>query len=93
MKEESVFALSIIACVFPVVFVIAAFFENAEPYNCLVFLASLMEGAFAGSIFGIIALVCNRRAKSRKIFILSLIPVFTLLILIINSLSHFNNMP
>lgn len=92
-SEESVFALSIIACIFPIITVFVPFFENMEPYNYLVFSTALMEGALIGSIFGIISLICNRRIKSRKIFILSLVPILILLLSIINGFVFFRNMP
>lgn len=74
--EEAAFELSVLACCFPFLFVILSFFETGEPYNLLIFSAFLMVGSFLGSVLGIILLFCNRRKKSKKIYILSMIPVF-----------------
>lgn len=92
-SEETVLALSVIACIFPFIYIFAPLLENAEPYNFLVFSAALMEGSIIGSIFGIISLICNRRIKSKKVYILSLVPVFILLIFIIAGLIIPDNGP
>ena len=68
IPKESVLALSVIACICPLIFVIACFFETVEPYNYLQFVASLMMGSFVGSILGIISLIYNRSIKSIKIY-------------------------
>lgn len=92
-SEETVLALSVIACIFPFIYIFAPFLENAEPYNFLVFSAALMEGSIIGSIFGIISLICNRRIKSKKAYILSLVPIFILVIIIIACLLIPDNGP
>ena len=92
-SEEEVFILSALACSFPFIYVIVSFFETAEPYNYLVFCVALMEGSFVGSVFGVIALVCNRSIKSIKIYILSLVPVLMLLISIIGDFIYSYNKP
>lgn len=92
-EEEPVFALSILACVFPFIAVFFPLFENMEPYNFLVFSAALMEGALIGSIFGMISLICNRRIKSRKIRMLSLVPILILLIVIVGDFVFSRNVP
>lgn len=74
--EEAAFELSVLACCFPFLFVILSFFETGEPYNLLIFSAFLMVGSFLGSVLGIILLFCNRRKKCKKVYILSMIPVF-----------------
>lgn len=93
ISEETVLALSIIACIFPFIYIFAPILENAEPYNFLVFSAALMEGSIIGSIFGIISLICNRRIKSKKAYILSLVPIFILIIIIIACLLIPDNSP
>lgn len=92
-SEETVLALSVIAFIFPFIYIFAPFLENAEPYNFLVFLSALLEGSIIGSIFGIISLICNRRVKSKKVYILSLVPIFILLIFIIAGLLIPDNGP
>lgn len=93
LSKESVFAISVIAAAFPFVFMVLSLFENAEPYNDIVFGTYLMEGALVGSVFGIIALICNRRIRSIKIYLLSLVPVFALLVSLIGDYFISRNMP
>lgn len=93
VSKETVLALSVIACIFPFIYIFEPLLENAEPYNSLVFFSALMEGSIIGSIFGIISLICNRRIKSKKVYILSLVPIFTLLISIISDPIFFADMP
>lgn len=92
-SEESVLALSIIACIFPFLFIIAPFWEAAEPYSFLVFMVSLLEGSFLGCLFGILSLILNRNLKSRKIYILSLIPVCMFFISILAAFLFPDNTP
>lgn len=92
-SEEEVLLLSVLACIFPFIFVIVSFFETAESYNYLVFTAALMEGSFVGSAFSVISLIYNRRVKSIKICILSLVPVLMLLISIIGDFIYSYNKP
>ena len=92
-SKETVLALSAIACIFPFIYIFQPFLENAEPYNLSVFFSALMEGSIIGSIFGIISLICNRRIKSKKVYILSLVPIFTLLISLISDPIFFADMP
>ena len=92
-SEESVFALSIIACIFPFLFIIMPFLENTEPYNFLVFFPSLAWGSILGSLFGILSLVCNRYIKSTKIYILSLVPICMLFLCIVTCFIFPDNMP
>lgn len=89
LSKESVFAISVIAAAFPFVFMVLSLFENAEPYNAVVFGTYLMEGALAGSVFGVISLLCNRRIRSIKIYILSLVPLAMLFLSTIGG----HNMP
>lgn len=93
LSKESVFAISVIAAAFPFVFMVLSLFENAEPYNVIVFGTYLMEGALVGSVFGVISLLCNRRIKSKKIYILSLVPIFVLLVFAIVDYILFHDMP
>ncbi len=93
LSKESVFAISVIAAAFPFVFMVLSLFENAEPYNAIVFGTYLMEGALVGSVFGVISLLCNRRIKSKKIYILSLVPIFVLLVFAIVDYILFHDMP
>lgn len=81
ISEETVFSLSLFACILPFLVVILSYLATVEyePYSFFLFTSYLMAGSFLGSIFGIISLICNRKIKSRKIFILSLIPVLLLL--------------
>lgn len=94
-REEYVLASSITAFCLPFVYVIAFFFESApyEPYDSIIFFASLMGGSFLGSIVGIISLLLHRSKRNKKIYILSLFPVFTLLISIIFDFISSYHMP
>lgn len=81
--EENDFAFSVIAFCLPFLFVAASFFDTAEPYNFLVFGTYLMEGSILGSVLGIILRICNRNVKNIKTYVLSMMPVMTLILSII----------
>ncbi len=91
--KEPIFLLSVIAAVFPIVAVILSVFDRTEPYRYLVFATYLMEGSLLGSVFGVIALIGNRKAKSVKIYILSLIPVVILILSVLGDAIVSRNMP
>lgn len=90
-KHQEGFIFAFIISCFPFVFVTASFFSIVEPYNFLVFVSSLMEGSFIGSILGIVLLFFYRGTKSIKVYILSLLPVFMFLIsMLLDSIYSYN---
>lgn len=78
--KDEFFALSVIAVLCPIITIIIGLFDKMEPYSLLHFRVDLMLGAIIGSIFGIIAIVGNRKRKKKITACLSAIP-FALIIL------------
>ena len=83
VPKESIFAVSIAASICPFLFVLFSFFKTGEPYSFMLFCVYLLMGSLLGSILGIISLVFNHKFKSKKIFVLSFIPILLSIILLI----------
>ena len=83
VPKESIFAVSIAASICPFLFVLFSFFKTGEPYSFMLFCVYLLMGSLLGSILGIISLVFNHKFKSKKIFVLSIIPILLSVILLI----------
>ncbi len=78
--KDEFFVLSVIAVLCPIITIIIGLFDKMEPYSLLHFRVDLMLGAIIGSIFGIMAIVGNRKRKKKVTVCLSAIP-FALVIL------------
>lgn len=92
-REELVFGLSVSAFMIPFVCAILSFLETGESYNVMRFACFLMAGSFIGSILGIISLLMHRSMKNKKLYILSLFPVFLFLFFLISDFIFSFNKP
>lgn len=91
--KESMFLLSVIAAVFPLAAVVLSLFAHTEPYQFFTIAVYLMEGSLIGSIFGVTALIGNRRVKNGKGIVLSLIPMILLVLTVVGDAIFSCNMP
>lgn len=97
--NESAFALSIIASCFPFVTLLLFLLDPNEPHDFTGYrilfsiLLPLVEGSIIGSVFGVIAIIVNRRRKYKKVYILSLVPVFILILSVLIDSIYLYRMP
>lgn len=91
--DDSIYAVSISACSCPLFFIILSFFQKGEPYSFMLFCVYLLMGSLLGSILGIISLIFNIKIKDRKICVLSFIPIFLSVILLIEDFIFSYHMP